>query len=375
MFAHIEARLSSFLLSLTLEAENELLVLTGPSGAGKSVVLRAIAGVYVPDSGVITVGNTTVFSTGLGVNMLPTERHIGYVPQSNALFPHLTAAENIAYPMHRRHGHNSRDFSTRVDLLIDLFGLERQRNLLPEDMSDYHQHSVAIARSLALDPELLLLDDPFRSLDTVTRRQVRSEFAELRRKIGVPAIMATGELEEAYEIADRIALMDRGSILQVDTPQRLMMRPSSRRVAELVQAVNIIPGKIVSVDAGVTLVWTSLGLLQIDEPSGTDGDVEVVVRPEHVRLCPPDADRSEEVNVIRGRITDQSRHGSIHSIVFTPELTDQRDSSPDTLHIYVDDLAYQRLGSVVHGSCHIELPAQALHIMYLPERTSATHAG
>src|SRR3990172_8465109 len=109
MFVHLETRLRSFLLSLTLEVEDELLALTGPSGAGKSIVLRAIAGVYVPDSGVITVRDTTVFSTGLGVNMLPTERHIGYVPQTNALFPHLTAAENIAYPMQRRKGHESRD--------------------------------------------------------------------------------------------------------------------------------------------------------------------------------------------------------------------------------------------------------------------------
>lgn len=366
MFVHLETRLRSFLLSLTLEAHNELLALTGPSGAGKSIVLRAIAGVYVPDSGVITVGDQTVFSTGLGVNVLPTERHIGYVPQTNALFPHLTAVENIAYPLQRRYGPNAKDIGRRVDMLIDLLGLDRQRDLLPEDMSDYHRHNVAIARSLALDPELLLLDDPFHALDTVTRRQVRWEFAELRRKIGVPAMLATSEMEEAYEIADRIALMDQGAVLQVDTPQRLMTRPANRRVADLVQSVNVIPGKIVSVDTGVTCVWTAFGILRIDEPSGTDGDVEVVVRPEHIRLRPAGEGRTDVSNIIRGRITDQALHGSTHSLVFTPAQDADTGAEVGTLQIYVDDLAYQRLGSAVHSECEVELPARALHVMPAP---------
>ncbi|HUG13905.1 MAG TPA: ABC transporter ATP-binding protein [Thermomicrobiales bacterium] len=371
MFVHIETRLKTFMLSVTLEVEDELLALTGPPGAGKSVVLRSIAGVYAPDSGLISVRDRAVFSTGLGVNLPPTERHIGYVQQANALFPHLTAAENIAYPLQRQSGPGSRDVGYRVDLLIDLLGLDHQRDLLPEGMSDYHRHTVAIARSLALDPDVLLLDDPFSALDAVTRRQVRGEFAELRRRIGVPAVLATGEMEEAYEIADRIALMERGAILQVDSPQRLMNRPANRRVADLIQSVNVIRGKIVSVENGVTRVWTAFGILQIDEPSGSEVDVEVVVRPEHVRLRMSRGDEADVTNVIRGRITDETLHGSTHSLIFAPHRSVETDDRPETLQVYVDDLAYQRLGGAVRGECEIELPSQALHMM--PFTTTERH--
>lgn len=363
MFVHLESRLKSYLLSLTLDVEEELLALTGPSGSGKSIVLRSIAGVFVPDSGVITVRDTTVFSTGLGINLLPTERHVGYVPQANALFPHLTTAENIAYPLQRRRGSKPHDISDRVDLLIDLLGLDRQRDVLPGDMSDYHRHHVAIARSLALDPDILLLDDPFGALDTVTRRQVRAEFADLRRAIGVPAIFATSEMEEAYEIADRIALMENGAVLQIASPQRLMTRPVNRRVAELVQAVNVIPGKIVSVEDGITNVWTALGILRVDEPSGTDGDVEVVVRPEHVRIKPIGEGSLDGLNVVRGRVTNETLHGSTHSLVFTPEYAANQERTAESLHIYLDDLAYQRLGGPHLDACEIELPSRALHLM------------
>ena len=282
----LETRLKDFMLSLSFEMGDELLALVGRAGSGKTVVLRSVAGVYVPDSGSIAIRGETVFSTGLDISVPPAERYVGYVPQAHQLFPHLTVAENVGFSLTRRRDQSAdqmRDAERRIGELLELLQLTRIADVVPADLSEIEQQRAALARALALDPEILLLDDPFATLDSGTRRQARSELSELRRLINVPVLLATSELEEAYEIADRIALIDRGSLLQISPPRQLLMRPSSRRVAEIVRSVNVIPGTVIAATGETIEVTTPLGILRVSDLSGIHGEVDVVVRPEHVR--------------------------------------------------------------------------------------------
>jgi len=360
----LETRLKEFMLSLSFEMGDELLALVGRAGSGKTVVLRSIAGVYVPDSGSIAIREETVFSTGLDISVPPPDRFVGYVPQSHQLFPHLTVAENIGFSLTRRRDQTfdqQRDAVRRVDELLELLQLTRIADVLPADLSDIEQQRAGLARALSLDPEILLLDDPFAGLDTGTRRQARSELSELRRLINVPVLLATGELEEAYEIADRIALIDRGNLLQIAAPRQLLMRPSSRRVADIVRSVNVIPGTVISATGDTIEVTTPLGILRVSDLSGIHGEVDVVVRPEHVRpLERTESIASEQAtNVLHGVLTDDVRHGTIHALTFKPD-----DAYQDVeLQIFVSDLAYQQLGLAAEQHRSVELPPRALHLM------------
>jgi len=369
----LETRLKEFMLSLSFEMGDELLALVGRAGSGKTVVLRSIAGVYVPDSGSIAIREETVFSTGLDISVPPPDRFVGYVPQSHQLFPHLTVAENIGFSLTRRRDQTSdqqRDAVRRVDEVLELLQLTRIADVLPADLSDIEQQRAGLARALSLDPEILLLDDPFAGLDTGTRRQARSELSELRRLINVPVLLATGELEEAYEIADRIALIDCGNLLQIAAPRQLLMRPSSRRVANIVRSVNVIPGTVISATGDTIEVTTPLGILRVSDLSGIHGEVDVVVRPEHVRpLERTESIASEQAtNVLHGVLTDDVRHGTIHALTFKPD-----DAYQDVeLQIFVSDLACQQLGLAADQHRSVELPPRALHLMLRSGSVEAT---
>lgn len=360
----IETRLKEYMLSLSFEMGDELLALVGRAGSGKTVILRTIAGVYAPDSGSIAIREEAVLSTGLSISVPPPERYVGYVPQAHQLFPHLTVAENVGFLLTRRRDQTvsqASDARRRIGELLELLHLTAVADVLPADLSDIEQQRAAIARALSLDPQLLLLDDPFASLDTGTRRQARSELAELRRLINVPVLLATSELEEAYEIADRIALIDRGSLLQIAAPRQLLMRPANRRVAEIVRSVNVIPGTIITSTDSAIEVTTPLGILRVSDLSGIHGDVDVVVRPEHVRpLERTEAPSGDEpTNILHGFITEEFRHGSIHALTFKPD-----DAYQDAeLQIFVSDLAYQQLGLSADQHRSVELPPRALHLM------------
>lgn len=360
----LETRLKDFMLSLSFEMGDELLALVGRAGSGKTVILRSIAGVYVPDSGSVEIRDQTVFSSGLGISVPPAERFVGYVPQAHQLFPHLTVAENVGFSLNRRRDQTpeqARDAERRIEELLELLQLTRIADVMPADLSEIEQQRAALARALSLDPEILLLDDPFATLDTGTRRQARAELSELRRLINVPVLLATSELEEAYEIADRVALIDAGSMLQISPPRQLLMRPANRRVADIVRSVNVISGTVIASTGNTIEVTTPLGILRVSDLSGIHGDVDVVVRPEHVRPL----DRSEIVgdeqpsNVLHGVVTSDVRHGTIHALTFRPD-----DAYHDVeLQIFVSDLAYQQLGLAVNQHRSVELPPRALHLM------------
>lgn len=249
----------------------EVLALLGPSGCGKTTTLRLVAGFERPDAGTIRLDGTQV--AGDAVFVAPERRRVGVVFQDYALFPHLNVAQNIGY------GVRSRDTrSRRVAEMLDLVGLAATADRLPHELSGGQQQRVALARALAPEPSLVLLDEPFSDLDASLRAQVRDEVRQILREARATAVVVTHDQEEALSIADRIAVMNEGRVLQVDAPSALYAHPQDRFVATFVGDADVIPGH-----ADRESAVTALGRLPLAETGGT-GAVEVVVRPECVRL-------------------------------------------------------------------------------------------
>ncbi len=249
----------------------ELLALLGPSGCGKTTTLRLAAGFERPDSGTVTLGGTEV--AGPGRFVPPEQRRIGVVFQDYALFPHLSVADNVGYGVRDRALR-----AARVAEMLDLVGLADEARRRPHELSGGEQQRVAIARALAPDPAVVLLDEPFSNLDAALRGRVRDEVRDILTAAGATAVFVTHDQEEALSLADRVAVMSTGRLLQVGTPSELYEQPADRFVARFVGDADIVPG-----DFDGARVITVLGAHPTSRALPT-GPVEVVLRPEHVRL-------------------------------------------------------------------------------------------
>ncbi len=221
----------------------EVLALVGPSGSGKSTVLRCIAGLHTPLEGRIECDGETWFDAGSRVNLSTARRRIGMVFQHYALFPHLSALENVLEGMDDPGGTGSRERGRELLRKVHLDGLERRK---PHQLSGGQQQRVAVARALARDPNALLLDEPFSAVDRSTREKLYGELAELRRELKMPVILVTHDLEEAVMLADRVSILSRGKTLQAGPPLEVMERPATVEVARLVGQRNVFEGRVVS---------------------------------------------------------------------------------------------------------------------------------
>jgi iron(III) transport system ATP-binding protein len=262
--------------------------LLGPSGCGKTSLLRAIAGLERPIGGSISIGDRIV--SGPGTWIKPEHRSVGMVFQDGALFPHLTVAENIAFGLNAAHIKANRSEKTaRVTALLELVDLAGLGDRLPETLSGGQQQRVALARSLAPNPSVLLLDEPFSALDAGLRVYVRAEVARILREIGVTSIFVTHDQDEAFVLGDQVAVMRDGRVEQFGAPDELYRTPVSKWVARFVGEANFVPGRL-SGEAG--RVDTTLGQVTISGASLTDQSgeeqVDVLVRPEQVTLSPGD---------------------------------------------------------------------------------------
>jgi phospholipid/cholesterol/gamma-HCH transport system ATP-binding protein len=221
----LETRLKDFMLSLSFEMGDELLALVGRAGSGKTVVLRSVAGVYVPDSGSIAIRGETVFSTGLDISVPPAERYVGYVPQAHQLFPHLTVAENVGFSLTRRRDQSAdqmRDAERRIGELLELLQLTRIADVVPADLSEIEQQRAALARALALDPEIVFLDEPTSGLDPIGAGDFDSLIATLQRTLGLTVFMVTHDLDSLHTVCDRIAVLADKKIIAAGTMDTML---------------------------------------------------------------------------------------------------------------------------------------------------------
>ena len=288
--ADIVRTLSGFSLALRLSIESELLVLFGPSGAGKSLTLQAIAGVDRPDGGRIVLrhdaGDELLFDQSTGVNLRPQARRIGYVPQSLGLFPHLSVQGNVTYGLRRRSSEERDRVARRLLALMRLSGLEHRR---PGRLSGGQQQRVALARALAIEPRLLLLDEPLSSLDRPTRRELGEEVRRIQRERAIPVVLVTHDLEEAYSLADRVAVIDAGRVLQLAPRDEVFGRPASRRVAELIGIENVLDCTVRGpTDQGLVVEWGPLALQTVERSFEPGARVSVAIAASQIRVLKPE---------------------------------------------------------------------------------------
>lgn len=297
-------------VSLDIET-GSVVALLGPSGCGKTSLLRAIAGLERPTSGVISIGDRTV--SGPDTWVKPERRNIGMVFQDGALFPHLSVADNIAFGLRSRNSKmSSLDRRNRVDELLRLVELDGLGDRLPETLSGGQQQRVALARSLAPNPSVLLLDEPFSALDAGLRVQVRSKVARILRDVGVTSIFVTHDQDEAFVLGDHVAVMRDGNIEQYGTPDQLYRAPSSPWVAGFVGEANFVDG--IPVGDGLH-ASTSIGNIPIAHHRGFKGGgaMQVLVRPEEILLT-----REERVGLHAATVTSIEYYG--HDVRYELEL-------------------------------------------------------
>ncbi len=233
---NIQKKLAHFPLELAWEAGNEIVVLFGPSGAGKSMTLQALAGLASPEKGLIRVGEKVLYNSSKGINLSPQQRGVGYLFQNYALFPHMTAEENI------RFGHGdpkSRDADQDVSAMFSLFQIGELASRYPRELSGGQQQRVALARALMRKPGILLLDEPFAAIDITLRRGLRLELKNLQKQLNIPMVFITHDLSEALVMADKLIIYNRGRVLQEGTPEVIINNPKDELVAELVGSIAL----------------------------------------------------------------------------------------------------------------------------------------
>jgi putative spermidine/putrescine transport system ATP-binding protein len=230
----------------------EIVALLGPSGCGKTTLLRVVAGFVRQSAGSVRID-------GAPIDHLPANlRNVGIVFQNYALFPHMTVAENIAYGLEAR-GRPRAEVRRTVDRFLEVVRLGELRDRLPRQLSGGQQQRVAVARALAVEPTVLLLDEPFSALDKGLRLDMQIEVKRLQRQFGLTAILVTHDQDEAMSVADRIAVMNRGRIEQLDTPVTVYDRPATLFVSGFIGTTNLLPGRVVDAANGTAVVELQAG--------------------------------------------------------------------------------------------------------------------
>lgn len=292
-------------INFTLK-DGELITLLGPSGSGKTTILRLIAGLIDPDDGQILIDNVDISYT-------PTEeRNIGFVFQSYALFPHLTVAENIAFGLETRKW-TKENIITRVKEMLELVGLEGKGKRYPRELSGGEKSRVALARALAPNPSLLLLDEPLSALDQSLKETLRTAIKEIQQKVKVSTIYVTHDQTEAMEISDKIILLDKGTIVESGTPEELYLFPKKRFTATFLGIANIIEGTVIE-EKEHSYLKTSFGEILLPKNiSNLKGEkISIAIFPEHIELV---ENNQKKINQFKGIITKASFNGASISLM------------------------------------------------------------
>ncbi len=265
-------------ISFSLQ-RGEIGCLLGPSGCGKSTALRAIAGFLKPSSGTINVNGRCL--SDKNKCLPPEKRNLGMVFQDYALFPHMTVRENLVFGLHKL---SSSERQEVCDEYLELIHMRAYADVYPAELSGGQQQRVAVARSLAMRPDILLLDEPFSGLDVELRRELNRSVRDILKKSSTTALLVTHDQEEAFAVADRIGVMRSGKLHQWDTAYNLYHRPGHRFVANFVGRGSFIPGQVTGSDE----VETELGKLKgvSQTPMDEMHEVELLVRPDDVRIDP-----------------------------------------------------------------------------------------
>ena len=311
-------------VNLSIES-GRLLTLLGPSGCGKTTTLRCLAGLERPDSGRIVIGDTTVFDSGKGLFVPPSDRGIGMVFQSYAIWPHMSVFENVAFPLRvsRARKYSSAEIKDKVRAALEMVrlgGLERRAST---QLSGGQQQRLALARGLVHQPKVLLLDEPLSNLDAKLREQMRFELKHLQRTLRITTVYVTHDQAEALALSDEIAVFNAGRIVQRGSPQQIYSRPTSRFVADFIGSANFIAGSVTEAAApgAMAAIATAHGIFRCPfaEAVSLGQKVVVTARPEDLTLFP--APPGDGLNVLAGTVSGR---------VFLGDVTDYTVNVGDT---------------------------------------------
>lgn len=333
--------------------------LIGPSGSGKSTVLRSIAGAYRPYKGLIRINDETWMDSGSGRFVPPHRRAVGMVFQSYALFPHMTALENIMTAIASGGAASRRRRAAELLALVHLTGLGDRR---PDQLSGGQQQRVAVARALARNPRVLLLDEPFSAVDQATRQRLYLEIAELRRVLEMPIVLVTHDLDEAIMLADQVTVIHHGRTLQAGRVEEVTVRPRSSAVARLLNLRNTFSARVVAQhpERGLTIIdWDGRRLEAALNSSFAIGEEVDWVVPEgfiilHQRVRPS---RGERENPVPGIIESLLTTGPTTHLVLRP------DGATHPLHFSVPTHVARRNSLAQGDAVSVTLLGQGIHLM------------
>jgi len=338
----------------------ELLALVGPSGSGKTTILRAIAGLYQPKNGHIECQDETWLNSAQKIFQPPHQRHVGLVFQNYALFPHMTVLENIQQALNDIPKQQRPDQAFELLKKVHLHGLEQR---YPKELSGGQQQRVAVARALARRPKVLLLDEPFSAVDQVTRRKLYRELLSLRQSLAMPMILVTHDLEESTLLADRIALLHKGTILQSGTPEFVSGHPQTATVAKLMDQQNLFTAQILThnPESKKTLLhWHGITLEASFQPNfPINEQVCWMIQPANILLHRRDRpSNGDKENPLHGKVIEyMENNGLAHLLV---EVDDKLKINM-TINVPLHVAKRNNLG--LHEKVGISLLSEGIHLM------------
>jgi molybdate transport system ATP-binding protein len=364
----IKKALPGFTLDVAWHAGDGVAVLFGPSGAGKTLTLQCLAGLLRPDAGRIVVDDRVLFDSAGGVDLPPQARKVGYVFQGYALFPHLTVAENVGFGLRDR-ARTAR--AGRVAEVLERLGLRGLEARYPRELSGGQRQRVALGRALAIDPALLLLDEPLSALDAPLRRALRDELREILSGWGTAAVLVTHDFTEAYRLADRIVVYDNGGVIQAAPRAELLWQPASEVVAQIMGLRNVLHGTVVKATPDrIQIAWRGHTLEAVNSPTRSylpppESAIAFFIRPEYVRLVRKDRgapDAAHHMNLMRGGVVSEVDFGTVWSLRLTLDTPGAPAQGDFDLEVEVPHLVYEILEidrdrhwefSIHRGSIHV----------------------
>ncbi|MEJ2658360.1 MAG: ABC transporter ATP-binding protein [Desulfobacterales bacterium] len=340
-------------ISFSIEM-GQVFVILGPSGAGKSVLLETIAGFNRPDSGRIFIGGRDV------THASPETRRIGFMFQDYALFPHLTVERNIGFGLRGRQSNSGGKGNSRMSALLGRLGLEKISRRKPTNLSGGEKQRVALARALASEPELFLFDEPLSALDVNTKDRLRNDLKTLLRDLGIATIYVTHDQTEALILADRMAVIRDGALLQVGDPAEIFNAPADEFVARFVGVENIIDGRVVSKHDGISEIELENGriLVAADNGAARSSHVSACIRPEDVTLTSdPPAESGGARNHFSARIVNIEARGPVLKIHLDCGFH---------LSAYLTRQSFLELGITKGEKIYAGVKAMAVHLIERP---------
>ncbi len=341
-------------LDVTMKVYDGVTVLFGPSGAGKTSILRTIAGIVAPDEGRISLDEKVFFDSTAGVNLSIQQRKIGYVFQNHMLFPHWTAEQNALYGARSDSRRSARE---RVHELFEMLAIQNTAARYPSELSGGEQQRIALARALATDPSLMLLDEPLSAVDVATRSRLLVEISSMQQRSGIPFLYVTHSHSEAVRLGNNMFVVDEGKIVQEGTPLEIFNAPRTASLARVVGTENVFVGKILHhhLEDGTTTVDVKSCLIELPYnglPIGSDATVGV---------------RSEDIIVAREHLTQTSARnvlrGIIRDIITDVDKTELIVACGVDFKVSVTQAAVRKLDLMVGSEVYLLIKARALHVL------------